>query len=745
MKKVIVDKDLLYHYYIEENHNIQDTATLMNISYRTIQRAIKEFGFNKDGNQIQEQRKDLLKEKYGVENTYQLESSIEKSKQTKLERYGNENYNNSKQQKRTMIDKYGVSCGYNLPEVQEKIKLEYGGIGYASKIIQDRIKITNQEKYGVDYPLQNQDISNKVKNKMKKTLQEKYGVTHNWNIPEVRERTKQTNLDKYGVPYFCMREECYSKNGFTISKINQRFANLLKENNIEYEFEYHIKGDIMKKIEVNISKEELYDLYINQNLRRIDIANKLNISEGILKRLLKEYNIKKDISARYKLSQETKLKKYGNTCNMQIKEVIDKRNKTMLDRYGSISAFNDKSIYNKRNKTMLDKYGVKYIMQTKEGKSKLNWNSEKQKQTMLKKYGVDNGFKLIDKIKETKLKKYGNENYNNHNKQRQTMIDIYGDAIHQKKAKQTNLEKYGVEYSCLTKNCLDNQGHTISKINKKISNKLINEEINNELEFSLTNKSYDLHILDTNILIEINPTYTHNSTNPTWFHNSKKEPLDKNYHIEKTKLALENGYRCIHIWDWDDIDKIIEILKPKEKIYARKCILKEVSIKDSDEFLNKYHLQNTCKGQDIRLGLYYNDKLVEIMTFGKPRYNKKYEYELLRLCTCSNYIIIGGTEKLFKYFINNYKPKSIISYCDNSKFDGEVYKKLGFILKDFGSPSKHWFNGKRHITDNLLRQRGFDQLFNANYGKGTSNEELMIKEGFVEIYDSGQSIYIKEF
>ena len=46
-----------------------------------------------------------------------------------------------------------------------------------------------------------------------------------------------------------------------------------------------------------------------------------------------------------------------------------------------------------------------------------------------------------------------------------------------------------------------------------------------------------------------------------------------------------------------------------------------------------------------------------------------------------------------------------------------------------------------HITDNLLRQRGFDQLFGTSYGKGTSNRELMLEHGFVEIYDAGQSVY----
>ena len=150
-----------------------------------------------------------------------------------------------------------------------------------------------------------------------------------------------------------------------------------------------------------------------------------------------------------------------------------------------------------------------------------------------------------------------------------------------------------------------------------------------------------------------------------------------------------------------------------------------------------------CKNQTIRLGLYYKKELVEVMTFGKLRYNKKYEYELLRLCTKTDYIVIGGTEKIFKYFIKKYLPQSVISYCDNSKFEGDIYNKLGFKLKEFGKPSKHWYNIKTkvHITDNLLRQKGYDILFKTNYGKGTNNEELMINNGFVEIYDCGQSVY----
>ena len=217
------------------------------------------------------------------------------------------------------------------------------------------------------------------------------------------------------------------------------------------------------------------------------------------------------------------------------------------------------------------------------------------------------------------------------------------------------------------------------------------------------------------------------------------------YHFNKTRIAIENGFRCIHVWDWDNLDIILNMLNnDKVKIYARNCEIRDVSIKDSNEFLSKNHLQGTCKNQSIRLGLYHNNDLIELMTFGKPRYNKNYKYELLRLCTKLNYMVVGGSNKLFNYFINNYDNKSIISYCDNSKFLGKVYENLGFKLLNYGEPSKHWYNAKtkKHYTDNLLRQLGADKLIGSSYGKGTNNEDILRENNFVEIFDCGQSVYV---
>ncbi|MDY5929934.1 MAG: hypothetical protein SPJ27_07860, partial [Candidatus Onthovivens sp.] len=238
------------------------------------------------------------------------------------------------------------------------------------------------------------------------------------------------------------------------------------------------------------------------------------------------------------------------------------------------------------------------------------------------------------------------------------------------------------------------------------------------------------------------PSYTHNSTIGCGFNGHYEKSLPKNYHLEKSKLAIENGFFCIHVFDWDDWNKIINLLLPKKSIYARNCQIKEVSKKECNEFLNLYHLQNTCNGQKVRYGLYYDNKLIEVMTFGKPRYNKNYEWELLRLCSHKDYKIIGGTERLFKHFLKEYNPQNMISYCDNAKFSGEVYKRLGMLLESKGSPYCVWSKNNEKITSNLLMQRGYDQLFGTNYGKGTSNKDLMIQNGWREVYDCGQSVYI---
>lgn len=412
------------------------------------------------------------------------------------------------------------------------------------------------------------------------------------------------------------------------------------------------------------------------------------------------------------------------------KIALEKRIKTMQERYGVDNIMHSVKYKNKIINTSLQKYGTNYPCQAECVKNNI-------KKAINARYNVDNVFQLKEikqKSAKTKLQKYGYENTFQNKEILTKAIKHSTTTAAIKKRHRTMINKYG------TKTIAGAVYRGNSKPNVEFKTLLEQHNITDiQKEFYLDGKYYDFRV--NNLLIEIDPTATHNST---WSLYSDSAGIDKNYHYTKTSIAQKNNYHCIHIFDWDDEQKIIEVfLTKKEKIYARKC---EVKIPTKDEvnlFILQHHIQKNARYQ-IAYGLYYNNILVSVMTFGKPRYNKNYEYELIRYCSSKN--IIGGAKKLFSKFIQDYTPKTVISYCDNSKFNGKVYEILGFTKISLNI-NKHWYNIKthKHITNNLLIKHGFDRLLGNEYGvygKGTSNEDLMKQHGFVEIWDAGQSTFV---
>lgn len=186
---------------------------------------------------------------------------------------------------------------------------------------------------------------------------------------------------------------------------------------------------------------------------------------------------------------------------------------------------------------------------------------------------------------------------------------------------QTMLERYGVthnwnreEYRRKASETRSNR-EKISEVNIYFHDLLEAADITSEYEKSIYPRFYDLVVEAQKILIEIDPTYTHNCLEDSFYH------VGSEYHLMKTKLAISNSYRCIHIFDWDNREKIVNMLKQKETLYARNLQIREVSSSEASEFEELYHLQGKCR-QKVKLGLYKDNLLVQLMTFGKPRYNK---------------------------------------------------------------------------------------------------------------------------
>ena len=514
--------------------------------------------------------------------------------------------------------------------------------------------------------------------KGRETCMLKYGVEHYSQTPQYKSRYVATMLKKYGVASPLQSSEIRAK---------WKCTNVAK-----YGVPYSVSSPSVRA-KINATAE----MHGGFGMQRPYVREKIEATN------LQRYGHRNPLSVdsiRAKVDHTIKLR-YGNISAM-VMAAQPKRENTNLIRYGAKSPISNPTIKQKALDTLYDHYGVYNPMDVPELVLK---SQENLKLAMLKKYGAP-----------------------------------YSSNIPsiQQKMSETCLKRYGVPWFCMTEECAAHNPIRQSLPNNIFASRLDALGIEYTMEKRLGGKFYDICLSDQNTAIEIDPTYTHNSFGNHW----NPDGMSPDYHLTKSNIAKENGYRCIHVFDWDDWGRVLALLKPKQTIYARNCEIREVDILSTIWFENHNHLQGSVRKQICRYGLYYNNELVQLMTFGAPRYNKNYEWELLRLCTHIDYRVVGGASKLFKHFIAECNPSSIISYCDKAKFTGDVYTAIGMRLDHVSTPAKHWSKSTEHITDNLLRQRGYDQLFGTEYGKGTSNEQLMLDNGRLPVYDCGQAVYV---
>lgn len=426
------------------------------------------------------------------------------------------------------------------------------------------------------------------------------------------------------------------------------------------------------------------------------------------------------------------------------------------------------NVIKKKEESYFKKFGVLNPSKSPKIKAKIQ-------ETFNKKYG-GNPFSLPhfqQKIKETNKKKYGTEHPMNLNSSLWDNIDKKNKEYIYNKYK--NLEIISIEprkngYAIIlcneckeifsiskwnlhqrTKNRMDINPCTScnpigSTTNSNLENFIRNFLISNNIEY----KENDRNVLNGLEIDFLLPNYKIGiETNGLYWHSDLfKEP---NYHKNKTKLAKEGGYLLIHIFE-DEIlntpnlveSRLKSILNlNKEIIYARNCKIEEIDSNTCNNFLAKNHLQGKS-GAAKRYGLFKNNKLISVMTFGNLRINmgsktKEDHWELIRFCTKRNISVVGGASKLLKYFIKNESPKKIISYCDARWSNGNFYSKLGFELKDWSRPNYFYF--KDLLRENRFKYRK-DQLIKEGYDPKKSESEIMKERGYHKIYDSGSYKFI---
>ena len=220
---------------------------------------------------------------------------------------------------------------------------------------------------------------------------------------------------------------------------------------------------------------------------------------------------------------------------------------------------------------------------------------------------------------------------------------------------------------------------------------------------------------------------------------------DKKYHLTKLNLMENKGYQLFNIFDFDNIEiwksMISNKLNLNRKIYARKCTIKELQYKDVKDFLNENHLQGSCTTK-INLGLFYENELVEVMTFKKPRFNSNYNYELIRLCSKKFTNVVGGASKLFKYFREHFKG-SVISYANRRFSNGKIYEVLGFKLLRTTEPNYFYCKKGKVYSRYQLQKHKLKNILEV-FDDSKSETQNLEDNGFLKIYDCGNLVYVMD-
>jgi very-short-patch-repair endonuclease len=230
--------------------------------------------------------------------------------------------------------------------------------------------------------------------------------------------------------------------------------------------------------------------------------------------------------------------------------------------------------------------------------------------------------------------------------------------------------------------------------------------------------------------------------NGSYYHSEQKGKSNK-YHQNKVLAAKEAGYRLIHIYDTDNLSKVIDrldsIFGKNLIIAARKCYIMEIPM--PDVFLENNHLQGAGRNTSVNLGLFLKGELVQVMTFSKPIFGNasKYQYELVRLASLAGITIVGGASKLFKYFVRKYNPDSIMSWAKLDWSFGEVYQKLGFTQVEISTPDYVYVKNKVVVPREQCTKAKLLEKYPDLVG---TEKEIMQSLGYVALYKSGSIKYV---
>lgn len=432
-------------------------------------------------------------------------------------------------------------------------------------------------------------------------------------------------------------------------------------------------------------------------------------------------------------TRKTLLKKYDVEYYSKTPEFLERIEATNIKRYGTKHRLQNKDELIKQSETMQEKYGVRYAMESEEIKTKhiiSKWSKvfdtagcqsyEDVKRAYIRHLGIEYEGS-VDNIL------IGSPSYP---RSKEVLMMFLGLAKPDIETVKRDIDNYWPYARAL--------GLEIPHLKQSRQEDELYEFISSICKCSRHNRSViapkelDILVEDRNIAFEYNGEYWHSSCK-----------VGSNYHKHKTDECEKKGIQLVHIWGWywqnkQDIVKsiIVSKLGKSERVMARKCSVKFITVKEAREFFEKTHLKG-FKGANLYIALEYNNEIVMVMSFSK---HNEYEWELARMASKLNTTVVGGMSKLLSAFRKHTNAKQLMSYVDRDISIGKSYRACGFVELSRTRPS-YWYVGLGEIVS----RRALNNQSRTNAGFNGSEEEYAMKLGLLRIDNSGNIKMIKTF
>lgn len=294
------------------------------------------------------------------------------------------------------------------------------------------------------------------------------------------------------------------------------------------------------------------------------------------------------------------------------------------------------------------------------------------------------------------------------------------------KIRETCLKKYGVESFLQSEDYLLNGKTYASKAENEIRDYFIS------LGFEVVKRrvdsiEIDIFIPELSLGIEYNGVY--------WHSEIYKE---QNYHLKKTEYCESQNIKLIQIFDYEwetRKEQILSFLLAKtgrcSKVFARKCEVVKLSHREAVDFVKQYHIQGSCGGSSLCLGLKHEGRLLSVAVFG-AHHRQSSKTVLKRFVSLPEVLIVGGLSRLASH-AQKTLDTDILTWADRRWSSGEAYEASGWVAEEVLPPSYSYIKNGRYYCSKQARRKSV-----VNTPDDMTEREHAKIDKLFRVYDCGK-------